>query len=58
MNTASESDSATKMLAELKRVRDALMRLRDYSPMIRVLWTQVAGFVQRLEPELKKELQK
>ncbi len=36
-------------LAEIQRLRDALARLRDYSPMIRQLWIQVAGLYQRLE---------
>jgi len=46
-NTASDPLVQLK-LSELQRIRDALMRLRDYSPMIRVLWTQVAGLYERL----------
>jgi hypothetical protein len=58
MNTVSDKSVAEKLLEELTRVRDALMRLRDYSPMIRELWKQAAGSIQRLEPQVKKELQK
>lgn len=42
-------------LAEIQRIRDALMRLRDYSPMIRQLWIQVAGLYQRLSKSTQQE---
>jgi hypothetical protein len=41
-------------LSEIQRIRDALMRLRDYSPMIRNLWSQVAGLYQRLGKDAQR----
>lgn len=49
-NTASDPLVEIK-LSEIQRIRDALSRLRDYSPMIRVLWSQVAGLYQRKAQE-------
>lgn len=55
MNTASEKRLVQVDLDEIQRIRDQLAKLRDYSPMIRVLWSQVAGLYQRLEKSARKE---
>ena len=57
MNTASEKRLVQVDLDEIQRIRDQLAKLRDYSPMIRVLWSQVAGLYQRLEKSTQKETQ-
>lgn len=55
MNTASEKRLVQVDLDEIQRIRDQLAKLRDYSPMIRVLWSQVAGLYQRLAKSARKE---
>lgn len=55
MNTASEKRLVQVDLDEIQRIRDQLAKLRDYSPMIRVLWGQVAGLYQRLEKSARTE---
>ena len=55
MNTASEKRLVQVDLNEIQRIRDQLAKLRDYSPMIRVLWSQVAGLYQRLEKSARTE---
>lgn len=54
MTTASD-ELVTLPLAEIQRIRDALARLREYSPMIAVLFNQVAGLHERLAKQLLKE---
>ena len=58
MNTASEKRLVQVDLDEIQRIRDQLAKLRDYSPMIRVLWGQVAGLYQRLEKSARTETPK
>jgi len=55
MNTASEKRLVQVDLDEIQRIRDQLAKLRDYSPMIRVLWGQVAGLYQRLAKSARTE---
>ena len=55
MNTASEKRLVQVDLDEIQRIRDQLAKLRDYSPMIRVLWSQVAGLYQRLAKSTQQE---
>jgi len=54
MTTASD-DLVTLPLSEIQRIRDALARLREYSPMVKVLFNQVAGLHERLAKTIKQE---
>lgn len=54
MTTASD-DLVTVPLSEIQRLRDALARLRDYAPMVKVLFNQVAGLHERLAKQIKQE---
>lgn len=41
----------TVQLDEIKRIRDELAKIRNHHPLIRGLFSQVAGLSQRLEQE-------
>lgn len=42
-------------MAEIQRIKDQLMRLRDYHPHVRELFKQVASLYQRLDRELTEQ---
>ena len=42
-------------MVEIQRIKDQLMRLRDYHPHVRELFKQVASLYQRLDRELTEQ---
>jgi hypothetical protein len=55
MTTVSDTRIAPVPMAEIQRIKDQLMRLRDYHPHVRELFKQVASLYQRLDRELTEQ---